>query len=110
MNLLAEKKVFSSKIPQATISNLSISALLQLSEISEQLYRPTAAGGLLNVEGDEFGSPDQLLVQITRVAARLRADRQNSYQAVLETKKLIKKCEILALTYLILSMTEACLQ
>lgn len=98
MNLLAEKKVFSSKIPQATISNLSISALLQLSEIAEQLYRPTAAGDSVNVEGDEFGSADRLLVQITKVAARLRADRQDPYQAVLETKKLIERCEILALT------------
>lgn len=97
MNLLAEKKVFSSKIPQDTISNLSISALLQLSEIAEQLYRPTAAGGSVNVEGDEFGSPDQILVQITKVAARLRADRQEPYQAVLETKKLLNFCEILAL-------------
>ena len=90
--------VFSSKIPQATISNRSISALLQLSEISDQLYRATAAGGSANVEGDEFGSPDQLLVQITRVAARLSADRHNPYQAVLETKTPIKECEVLALT------------
>lgn len=51
----------------------------------------------MNVGGDEFGSPDQLLVQITRVAARLRADRQDPYQAVLETKNAIKKCEILSL-------------
>lgn len=98
MNLLAEKKVFSSKIPQATIPNLSISALLQLSEISEQLYRATAAGGSAKIEGDEFESPDQLLIQITRVAARLRADKQNPYKAVLETMKSIKKCEVFALT------------
>lgn len=91
-------KVFSSKLPQATISNLPISAVIRLSEIAEQLYRPEVAEGSMNVEGDEFGSPDQLLVQITRAAARLRADRQDPYQAVLETKNAIKKCEILALT------------
>lgn len=99
LNLLVEKKVLSSKIPQATISNFSISALLQLSEIAEQLYRATATEVLANVEGDEFISPDQLLVQITRVATCLRAERQTPYQAVLETKKPIQKCETLTFTY-----------
>lgn len=58
------------------------------------MHRATAAEGLANVEGDDVISPDQLLVQITRVTARLRADRQSPYQAVLETKKPVQKCEI----------------
>lgn len=81
------------------MSNFSISALLQLSEIAEQLYRATAAEVSANVEGDEFISPDQLLVQITRVATCLRAERQTPCQAVLETKKPIQKCETLTFTY-----------
>lgn len=73
--------------------------MLQLSEIAEQMDRAVAAEGLANVEGGEFISLDQLLVQIARVAACLRADRQSPYQAVLETKKLIQRCKILTLTY-----------
>lgn len=73
--------------------------MLQLSEIAEQLCRSTAAEGSADAEGEESIGPDQLLVQIARVAACLRADRQNPHQAVLETKKPIQKCEILTLIY-----------